>query len=608
MRFDDSITTVLAAEMATSLGAQSMWRQLVDLAGQGRVPVTEGLLYRLRALRTQVPQAVRAASARALAATTPPAPLVALFAEDAPAVAAPVLRHASLGADAWIALLPFLAPAGRGVLRHRRDLPAPVRQALGVYGSVDFVLSSSAPVDAASQPAVPAPGAGDALRRDPLDRDDDGFVPLARVAMGLPVVANAFRAQAAARAPSPPTMPTAPDSPLHGPFEIADIVARIDAFQRQREEAGPADGGPVDGGPVDAGNASIDAEAQGFRFETDMTGTIRWVSGIAREAVIGVSISGAAGAGPGAAQVDGAASGAFRRRARMSDARLVLEGSVAAAGAWRLSAVPVFDPASGRFMGYCGQARRPRPDEQAEPVRRPLPLAADSLRQLVHELRTPATAIVGFAEMIDAQVLGPVPGVYRDYAGTIGAQSRALLGAIDDIDTAARIEAGALELRPMTVPMQPLLQRVAADLAALVTVRGSALAVAVATSDIAAHGDDRATERLVGRLVGAVVAASTRGDVVLVSVGGEGEGGELVVLRISRPAALLGLSSDALFAIDADGDDAPPGVPLLGTGFALRLARNLAAELGGSLSFESQCLTLRLPAAFTLAVDQASTS
>ena len=50
------------------------------------------------------------------------------------------------------------------------------------------------------------------------------------------------------------------------------------------------------------------------------------------------------------------------------------------------------------------------------------------------------------------------------------------------------------------------------------------------------------------------------------------------------------------------------GGPLLGTGFALRLARNLAAELRGSLTIGEQALTLRLPAVFSAAMGQASSN
>ena len=46
------------------------------------------------------------------------------------------------------------------------------------------------------------------------------------------------------------------------------------------------------------------------------------------------------------------------------------------------------------------------------------------------------------------------------------------------------------------------------------------------------------------------------------------------------------------------------GAPLLGTGFALRLARNLAVELHGSLVIGDKALTLRLPAAVIASVEQ----
>ncbi|MCI1143523.1 hypothetical protein MOP88_16515 [Sphingomonas sp. WKB10] len=144
MRFDDSLKTVLSADMDSGFGAQSAWRQLVDLMGRGRIAADEPGLARLRMLRQAVPLAVRSASARALAFATPPAPLVGLFAEDAFAVAAPLLRTVTLDADTWIALLPRLSPQGRALLRHRRDLPAAVERALESFGSVDFVLPDAA--------------------------------------------------------------------------------------------------------------------------------------------------------------------------------------------------------------------------------------------------------------------------------------------------------------------------------------------------------------------------------------------------------------------------------------------------------------------------------
>lgn len=616
MRFDDSFETVLAAEMSTSLGAQSAWRQLVDLVARGRVPALAkaDVLDKLRSLRSRVPHHVRAASARAVATARAPLALVVLFGEDALTVAAPVLRSAQLEVSAWVSLLPGLSPAGRAILRHRRDLPPEVVRALQAYGSVDFVLHGEigAPAELPVQEHVPA------IIRSP---DDSPFQSFASVAQGLPVVAQALRQAEAADAGQKlenVSPGLAANIAPRGPFEIADIVARIEAFHRQREEGAVAHApkpalSPAPVQQEDAADEGGNDETEGcFRFETDAGGLIRWVSGMVREPVIGLSLDFGAlsAAGPAGtmleSRVDGVAGGAFRRRASFADARMVIAGKSRAAGQWRISGVPVFDPASGRFTGYRGTARRPRADEQAEPLAAQPLAIADSLRQLVHELRTPTTAIAGFAEMIDGEMLGPVPEVYRRYAGTIREQTRGLLGAIDDLDMAARLDVGALDLRLTSVPLAPLLLRVAADLAPLAALRGAELALEPGLPPLSARGDDRAIDRLISRLMAVLVSAAARGERIGVTLAAEGE--EAVVLTVDRPAALKLFSSDALFSIDAEKEHPVSGAPLLGTGFALRLARNLASELDGKLIIGAQCLTLRLPAAFTLPMDRVSTN
>ncbi|PTS81532.1 histidine kinase, partial [Sphingomonas sp. HMWF008] len=292
-----------------------------------------------------------------------------------------------------------------------------------------------------------------------------------------------------------------------------------------------------------------------------------------------------------------------------ANARLLVEGHSDAAGRWRITGVPVFDRASGRFTGYRGTARRPRADETAEPVRETRNPAADALRQLVHELRTPTNAIAGFAEMIESQMLGPVPAPYRAHAAAIRMQTSGLLAAIDDIDMAARIETHALDLRTGDVPVTPLLDRVIADLTPLATLRGASLQRWISHDALAILGDDRAVERLIARLLATLVASGSAGERIgVVASGDDG----IVTLTFDRPAALAAYAEEALLTIDAEAEaeraDEQGGAPLLGTGFALRLARNLATELRGSLTIGDKALTLRLPAAFSAAMEQASSN
>ncbi|WP_375392785.1 sensor histidine kinase [uncultured Sphingomonas sp.] len=557
MRFDDSLTTVLAAETASANGAQAAWRQLVDLAGRGRVADIDAAVARLAALRPDVAAGVRAASARALAFARPPAALVAFFAADSLAVAAPVLRTAELDADAWLALLPRLTPELRSVLRHRRDLPADVVRGLEAFGATDFVLGHDAPATAETAPALPAP-------RPVAPLDTTPFVSVAEAARAIPLVAEALGR-------------TAEPAPR---FEIAELVARIDAFQRAR--------------PAPSASPPAAPDADRFRFATDAAGVIRWVEGVPRGPLIGATL---AHARPqGVVQLDAAPGGALRRRAAFRDARLEVGGVSAAAGTWRLAAEPVFDAASGRFAGMRGVARRPHPHETAAPAAS----ASDQLRQLVHELRTPMNAIAGFAELIGSELLGPVAPVYRERAAGIQRQAGDLLAAIDDLDAAARIEGGALELRPGQVDLAELVRHAAEELTPLMAERGATVAIDAGEPALAA-ADERAATRLVSRLLATLIAAAQAGERLRVQVAAKTR---TVRVAVTRPRGLAVTNGGELLAIDAESED--QGGPLLGAGFTLRLLRNLAAELGGRLTIEDDRLTLRLPAAFNAEVEQAA--
>ena len=448
--------------------------------------------------------------------------------------------------------MPRLSPPARGVVRNRRDIDPAVHRALDSFGSVDLVLADERPVEVVAPAPVVAP---------------PPVVP--------PVLAAVPPVE-----PERPFLDPASEPDPAGPFRIADVMARIEAFERTH------DGAPPPPPPI--------AAQDSFRFEADSTGQIRWVDGVSRAPLIGMSLDFCAT--PGHARFDAIAAGALRKRAPFRDARLTIGGDSDATGEWFVSGVPAFDHATGRFIGYRGTARRPYHGERAEPSpHRDAGIA--QLRQLVHELRTPAGAIAGFAEMIQQELLGPVLPVYRDRAGAILDHSRDLVAVIDDLDLAARIDSDALDLRDDRVALGPLFDVIAADLVSLCALRGTLLEVD--PTDVAVAGDRRAVERLLARLLATLVSAGGPDESIHVRVGLEGDGYVSIVL--DRPQALDAWPGDSVFEVD-DGEE---DMSLLGTGFALRLARNLARELEGTLVFGSATLTLRLPAANAVEVGRA---
>src|SRR3546814_17317002 len=84
---------------------------------------------RLAVLRPRVPEAVRRDCARAIARNGRFAPLVALYANDVPAVSAIMLREVRLAEADWLALLPATSAMARSVLAGRSDLPQKIGRA-----------------------------------------------------------------------------------------------------------------------------------------------------------------------------------------------------------------------------------------------------------------------------------------------------------------------------------------------------------------------------------------------------------------------------------------------------------------------------------------------
>jgi PAS domain S-box-containing protein len=80
------------------------------------------------------------------------------------------------------------------------------------------------------------------------------------------------------------------------------------------------------------------------------------------------------------------------------------------------------------------------------------------LANMSHELRTPLNAILGFSEVIERQMFGPVAPKYLDYASDINASGRHLLALVNDVLDLSKLEAGKLELHETEFPLPALVE------------------------------------------------------------------------------------------------------------------------------------------------------
>ncbi len=196
-------------------------------------------------------------------------------------------------------------------------------------------------------------------------------------------------------------------------------------------------------------------------------------------------------------------------------------------------------------------------------------------------LKTSLNAIIGFAEIIDGQYLGPAGHSYRERAAEIVGQARLLLSAIEDLDIAAQLRSA-----PETAGGSSDLNEVLAALGPELGERAGRRGVAFELKPWRGQGECSLArpvlERLVRRFCEALIdAALPRERLALAADCDVGQ----CVLAASRPVALMGVSEQQLF----DAGDA------LATGFSLKLARGIAQTAGGDLRLSGDRLALVLP-------------
>jgi phospho-acceptor domain-containing protein len=359
----------------------------------------------------------------------------------------------------------------------------------------------------------------------------------------------------------PAPEPTAPS--LH------EVVQRIERRRRSRSMMRR-------GGLAPAAQASPAL----FRWECGPGGEIAWVDGAPRGALIGRSI--ARGLNGDGDRIDQDVVRAFTVRAPFRDAALTVAGDGLVAGEWKISGVPAFDPADGRFRGYRGVALREQEDAQAAAEEAAQALAdPDSLRELVHEIKTPLNAIIGFAEIIEGQYLGPADRRYRERAQEIVRQARLLLTAIDDLDFAAKVHSSA-EGAHRRVNLSELVEGLAPALRELAASRGVELDGPRAARDATAAIEPELADRLVFRMCSALIEQADAGERLRLAVE---RAGERWRVSMTRPARLGAMSEEQLLGGGADAEQ----------GFSLRLVAGLARIAGADLVAPKGMLSLLFP-------------
>jgi two-component system cell cycle sensor histidine kinase PleC len=209
------------------------------------------------------------------------------------------------------------------------------------------------------------------------------------------------------------------------------------------------------------------------------------------------------------------------------------------------------------------------------------------LATMSHELRTPLNAIMGFSEVMEKELLGPIGSdVYREYARNIYASGNHLLCIINEILDLSRIEAGRYDLHEETVCLTDIVE----DCERLVKIRADAKALQI-VEDFAPDlphvwADPRAMRQICLNLLSNALKFTPKGGRITLIVGHTLDGGQFLTVvdtgpgipKDEIPRVLQAFGQGSLAHENAEG----------GTGLGLPIVQNLIHLHGGTFDLKSE--------------------
>jgi PAS domain S-box-containing protein len=221
------------------------------------------------------------------------------------------------------------------------------------------------------------------------------------------------------------------------------------------------------------------------------------------------------------------------------------------------------------------------------------------LATMSHEIRTPINAVMGYVDLLDLELAGPLTEQQRGQLGRIRTSNMHLLGIIDEVLDFSRLEAGRVSVAKrvgrLAAPVEAALQMIYMQ----AEIKGVALSDSVSglAADVPYWGDeDRVRQILVVLLSNAVKFTPARGRIT-VSAGtaerppsdAQLQGpGPWVYTRVEDTGP--GIDPARMAAIFEPFEQADMTLTRQhgGTGLGLTIAKRLAILMGGDLTVRSQ--------------------
>ena len=211
-------------------------------------------------------------------------------------------------------------------------------------------------------------------------------------------------------------------------------------------------------------------------------------------------------------------------------------------------------------------------------------IKSEFLANMSHELRTPLNAVIGFSDIMQQKLFGPLLPQYEEYAGIIHESGEHLLNLVSDILDVAKIEAGKFTLDFQNVDLANAVASCVRLIKSRAEDRGITIKIALPAHQVNFMADPRALKQILLNLLSNAVKFTHEGGQVEVTGEVSGE-----TIKITVRDNGIGIPSSALSRIGHAFEQASndPTRAREGTGLGLALVRALIAQHGGTFSIDS---------------------
>jgi two-component system cell cycle sensor histidine kinase PleC len=225
------------------------------------------------------------------------------------------------------------------------------------------------------------------------------------------------------------------------------------------------------------------------------------------------------------------------------------------------------------------------------------------LANMSHELRTPLNAIIGFSEIMESSMFGPLGSdKYREYCSDIHQSGQYLLDVINDILDMSKIEAGRIRLDAEPVDLEPFLNDAMRVVSGRVNDKRLKLTARI-RRDISLTADHRLLKQIILNLLSNAVKFTPEGG--RITIRARATAGGWVSVSIADTG--IGIPEDALARLARPFEQVESQLTKShqGSGLGLAIAKSLTELHQGTMRIRSTpgrgtMVLLRLPISRTI--------